>query len=42
MWIVTYSTFSGAYEIEFEDYQEAQEFYEDARYECFTVSIREG
>ncbi len=42
MWIVTYSTFSGAYEVEFEDYQEAQEFYEDACYECFTASIREG
>ncbi len=41
MWTVTYSTFSGVFEAEFDDYREAKEFYDDVRYECYTVTIRE-
>lgn len=41
MWTVTYSTFSGVFEAEFEDEQEAREFYDEARFDCFGVTIRE-
>jgi len=41
MWIVSYGTYSGYFEEEFEDYRDAKEFYDDNRDEVMNMTIRE-